>query len=61
VRALIGFILGIAVGAFAVCAVLLRPYAGRLGDRYGRRVLVIVGAFVVAASSALYPLAGDLV
>jgi MFS family permease len=52
---------GIAVGAFAVGAVLLRPYAGRLGDRYGRRVLVIVGAFVVAASSALYPLAGDLV
>jgi MFS family permease len=52
---------GIAVGAFAVGAVLLRPYAGRLGDRYGRRVLVIVGAFGVAASSALYPLAGDLV
>jgi MFS family permease len=52
---------GIAVGAFAVGAVLLRPYAGRLGDRYGRRVLVIVGAFVVAVSSALYPLAGDLV
>ena len=52
---------GVAVGAFAVGAVLLRPYAGRLGDRYGRRVLVIVGAFVVATSSALYPLAGDLV
>jgi MFS family permease len=51
---------GIAVGAFAVGAVLLRPYAGRLGDRYGRRVLVIVGAFVVAASAALYPLASNL-
>ncbi len=52
---------GIAVGAFAVGAVLLRPYAGRLGDRYGRRMLVIVGAFVVAASAALYPLASNLV
>jgi MFS family permease len=52
---------GIAVGAFAVGAVLLRPYAGRLGDRYGRRMLVIVGAFVVACSAALYPLASDLV
>jgi predicted MFS family arabinose efflux permease len=31
-----------------------------LGDRYGRRVLVIVGAFVVATSSALYPLASNL-
>lgn len=51
---------GIAVGAFAVGAVLLRPYAGRLGDRYGRRVLVISGAFVVSASAALYPLASNL-
>ncbi len=51
---------GVAVGAFAVGAVLLRPYAGRLGDRYGRRILVIVGAFVVAASAALYPLASNL-
>ena len=39
---------------------LLRPYAGRLGDRYGRRLLVIVGAFVVAVSAALYPLASNL-
>ncbi len=51
---------GIAVGAFAVGAVLLRPYAGRLGDRYGRRILVIVGAFIVATSAALYPLASNL-
>ncbi len=51
---------GVAVGAFAVGAVLLRPYAGRLGDRYGRRVLVIIGAFVVASSAALYPLASNL-
>jgi MFS family permease len=51
---------GIAVGAFAVGAVVLRPYAGRLGDRYGRRILVIAGALVVAVSSALYPLASNL-
>ena len=42
-------------GAFAVGAVLLRPYAGRLGDRYGRRILVIVGAFVVAVSARAVP------
>jgi MFS family permease len=51
---------GIAVGAFAVGAVVLRPYAGRIGDRFGRRILVILGAFVVAASAALYPLASNL-
>jgi MFS family permease len=51
---------GIAVGAFAVGAVLLRPFAGRLGDRYGRRVLVISGAFIVALSATLYLLASNL-
>jgi MFS family permease len=45
---------GIAVGSLFVGAVLLRPYAGRIGDRIGRRVLIIGGAFVVAVSTALY-------
>ncbi len=45
---------GIAVGAFAVGAVLLRPTAGRLGDRFGRRVLMIGGAATVAVSIVAY-------
>jgi MFS family permease len=45
---------GVAVGALFVGAVLLRPYIGRLGDRYGRRVLMVFGASVVAVSIALY-------
>jgi MFS family permease len=47
---------GIAVGAFAVGAILLRTYAGRLGDRIGRRVLIISGALLVAVSTAAYGL-----
>ena len=49
-----GTAVGIGVGAFAVGAVLLRPYAGRIGDRYGRRWLVIGGALVVSVSIAAY-------
>jgi MFS family permease len=45
---------GIAVGAFAVGAIALRPIAGRVGDRYGRRVLLISGSAVVAVSIAGY-------
>jgi len=45
---------GIAVGVLFVGAVLLRPYVGRLGDRFGRRVLIISGAAVVAVSVLLY-------
>lgn len=51
---------GIAVGALFVGAVILRPLAGRFGDRYGRRLLVIGGAAIVGVSMLGYALAGSL-
>jgi MFS family permease len=45
---------GIAVGAFAIGAITLRTYAGRVGDRIGRRVLIIGGAGIVSASTLMY-------
>jgi MFS family permease len=42
---------GIAVGALAVGAILLRPLAGRIGDRFGRRVLMIGGALIVGTTA----------
>jgi MFS family permease len=47
---------GVTFGAFSLTAVLLRPWAGLLGDRRGRRPLMIAGALVVAASVAAYGL-----
>ncbi len=46
--------IGVAVGALFVGAVLLRPYVGRLGDRIGRKRLIVFGAATVAVSVALY-------
>ncbi|MDQ3978298.1 MAG: MFS transporter, partial [Actinomycetota bacterium] len=51
---------GLAVGSFSLAALLLRPWAGRLGDRRGRRVLVVGGAALVAASTAGYVVATSL-
>ncbi len=51
---------GVAVGAFSVGAVLLRPFAGRIGDRWGRRVLMVGGALTVAVSAGLYHLASAI-
>lgn len=48
---------GIAVGAFAFGAVVVRPFAGRIGDRFGRKVLIVAGAALVALSAVLYHLA----
>jgi MFS family permease len=49
-----GLSVGIGVGAFAVGAVMLRPFAGRIGDRAGRRWLVIGGALTVSISIVGY-------
>jgi MFS family permease len=48
---------GFSVGAFSVTALLLRPWAGRLGDRRGRRLLMVFGGGLVALSVAGYLLA----
>ncbi len=56
-----GFEVGLAVGAFAVSAALIRPLVGRLGDRLGRRPLVVVGAAVAGASIACYGIVPALV
>lgn len=47
---------GIASGSFFVGAVLLRPFAGRIGDRVGRRVLIVGGGVVVGLATATYGL-----
>ncbi len=52
---------GLVQGFPAITAVIARPTAGMLGNRYGRRVLMIVGATLAAASIACYGLAHDIV
>ena len=45
---------GVVIGSYAVTGLLLRPLAGRLADRRGRRPTVILGSLVVAVSGFLY-------
>lgn len=45
---------GLAIGSFAFSAVLLRPFIGGVGDRRGRRLLIIGGALTVALSIVAY-------
>lgn len=54
---------GMTFGAFALSAVLLRPWVGRIGDARGRKLLVIWGGAIVAISvgaqvwiNSLFPL-----
>ena len=54
------FAVGIATGVFAVGAILLRLYFGRIGDRIGRRVLIILGAGIVAITTLMYGVVDSL-
>jgi MFS family permease len=45
---------GIVIGSYAVTGLLLRPVAGRLADRRGRKPAMLGGALIVAASGFLY-------
>ena len=45
---------GLVIGAFSVSAFFLRPWAGRVGDRRGRRILMVTGASLFAVSVAGY-------
>lgn len=45
---------GVVVGSFALSAAVLRPFAGRLGDLRGRRILVIGGSALVGVSVLAY-------
>ncbi len=51
---------GIAIGAFSVTALLLRPWSGRAADRFGRRPLLVAGALLAAVGIAAHILTTDL-
>ena len=44
---------GITIGAFAIGAVAARPFAGRVADARGRRIVLVSGAAVMAVAGAL--------
>lgn len=52
--------MGLAVGAFAISAVVLRPFIGGISDRRGRKLLMLGGAGLVGVSMAAYTFADTL-
>jgi MFS family permease len=45
---------GVVIGSYAITGLLLRPLAGRLADRRGRRPAVLLGSILVAVAGFLY-------
>ncbi len=51
---------GLAVGSFGVAAAIVRPVAGSIGDRRGRRTLIMGGALIAGLATAMLSLAGSI-
>ncbi len=45
---------GLVIGAFAFAAIIVRPLAGRWGDRRGRRPVMVAGTAFTAVAGVLY-------
>ncbi len=45
---------GVVIGSYAITGLLLRPVAGRLADRRGRKPTVLAGSLLIAVSGFLY-------
>ena len=43
---------GVVIGAFAVASLIMRPFSGRLTDRRGRRIALLIGAAISVAAAA---------
>ena len=54
------FGVALVIGAVSPMILVSQPLAGRIGDRKGRRVLIVAGALIAAASVAAYALADSL-
>lgn len=55
-----GVAVGIALGSFSVSAIVLRPWLGSIGDRHGRRILIVMGGVLVGAGTAAHVLATSM-
>ena len=54
------FAVGLVSGAFAVASLVMRPFSGRLSDRRGRRIALLIGAAISVAAAAGHLLATNL-
>ena len=54
------FTIGLVIGAFAVSSLLMRPFAGRLADRRGRRIALVMGAAISIAAMVGHLIAFDV-
>ncbi|MFJ7951815.1 MFS transporter [Lysinibacillus sp. NPDC096418] len=51
-----GEVVGYMVAAFAITQLLVSPIAGRMVDRFGRKIMIVIGLFIFGVSEFLFGL-----
>ncbi|GEN84454.1 multidrug resistance protein 1 [Sporosarcina luteola] len=49
-----GAVVGYMVAAFAITQLILSPFAGRWVDKYGRKIMIVIGLFIFGFSEFLF-------
>ena len=49
-----GSVVGYLTAAFALTQLIVSPFAGKAADRFGRKIMIVVGLFVFALSELLF-------
>ena len=55
-----GVAVGMTLGSFSISAIALRPWLGSIGDRHGRRILIIFGGLLVSIGTATHVFANSV-
>ncbi|MDF1509009.1 multidrug efflux MFS transporter NorA [Robertmurraya sp. DFI.2.37] len=55
-----GTIVGYLTAAFAIAQLIVSPFAGKAADRFGRKIMIVIGLFIFGISELLFGLGKEI-
>jgi DHA1 family multidrug resistance protein-like MFS transporter len=55
-----GTIVGYLTAAFAIAQLIVTPFAGKAADRFGRKIMIVIGLFIFGISELLFGLGKEI-
>jgi DHA1 family multidrug resistance protein-like MFS transporter len=58
--AITGTTVGYLTAAFAIAQLIVSPFAGKAADKYGRKIMIVIGLFIFGASEFLFGIGKEI-